>query len=413
VFLKCYKIFQVIFLLLISVSTTLATENKLKIGLFNLLKPKTIDIKVIGEEVIRMNTINSSTPTYFSYPSLISSGQSLTLVISGNNLACYLRNSKGKLKSQWIAKQLSLSGNSSLELNVANRLTRQIPAQVTFQSLNSLIQSTLSIDQEEAVKIITASELSLDSSLDSKQALEIFKVLSICVRSYVYSEKSRHNKDGYDFCDNTHCLLYFGEDGLAKNQHQDIIKQAVLETTGLELTYQGHPVPGYFTACCGGLTALPTEVWTGKQYSPYLFPSVKCSYCRNDKFYKWERSISTREIWKALEPLLSFNPSLDAQLIPIYNNRGFVTSLLVKEHNHQTKIPVSQFRHLIGQKLGWNIVLSNVYSIKLMGNKIIFQGKGFGHNLGLCLSGATEQARQGYNFSQILQFYFPKTTLSE
>lgn len=411
--LKFCKIFQVIFLLLVFDVSALATTkpDKLKIGLFNLLKPKTINIKVTGEEVVSINTISISKVS--PHPNLISSGQNLTLVVSVNNLSCYLTNSKGELKYHWLAKELSLSGNTSLELTVANRLTRQTPAQISFQVLNNLIQSTLSTDPEEAVKIITASELSLDSSLSPKQTLEIFKALSICIRSYIYSEKNRHSKDGYNFCDNTHCLLYFGEDGLVKNKHQDIIEQAVVETKGMEIIYQGNVVPGYFTACCGGLTALPTEVWTGKQHSSYLFPSIQCNYCKNDKFYQWERSVAVVKLWQALEPLLKFRPSLETKLIPIYNNKGFVTSLLVKERNHQVKVSTAQFRHLVGQKLGWNTVLSNFYSIKLNGNKIMFQGKGFGHNLGLCLAGATEQARQDYNFSQILQFYFPETTLSD
>lgn len=410
------QVFCILLMFLTGFSSVIAAEKpipNLKIGLFNLLKPQKIDIKVVGDEVVLLKTIlNNNQPTGFLQAQLLSPKETLTLVATTSGITCYLKNSEQQIKQRWLAKTLSISGSKSLELFVANRLTRQIPANVSFHIVNKLLQTVLSTDIENTVAIVTASELSAIENISSKQALEAFKALSIVIRSYLYHEKGRHSKEGYDLCDNTHCLLYLGEDTLANNKKQAIIEQAIKETSKLVINYQDKVVAGYFTACCGGLTALPTEVWTQK-HSNYNFQSIDCSYCQKDRFYKWERVAKTKALWKALKPILNFQPSETTQLIPKHNLKGVVVSLLIKERNHQVKVSAARFRHLVGQELGWNLVLSNFYQIIPKGQQVIFQGRGFGHNLGLCLAGANEQARQGFNFSQILGFYFPNTTLSE
>ncbi|KAF0239167.1 MAG: stage II sporulation protein D [bacterium] len=418
---KIFIIGQVFFVLLLLFTpffSVIAVEEqnltpKLKIGLFNLLKPQTIDIQVIGNEVVSLKIVSGNSGQRDFLASLLSPKEVLTLVATTRGITCYLKNSEKQVKQRWLAKSLSISGNNSLQLFVANRLTRQIPAQVSFQLSKNLIQTILSTDKEKAVGIVTASELSAIDNIGPKQALESFKTLSIVIRSYIHHEKARHSKEGYDLCDNTHCLLYLGEEALASNKQQAIIERALVETSKIVIRYENEIVPGYFTACCGGLTALPKEVWTAEHPSSYVFQSIRCNYCQKDRFYQWERTTKTKYLWRALEPILAFQPKETTQLIAKYNQKGVVIGLLVKDRSHLVKISPARFRHLIGQELGWNLVLSNFYQITPKGQQIIFQGKGFGHNLGLCLAGANEQARQGVSFSEILQFYFPNTTLSQ
>ncbi|MBI4851073.1 MAG: SpoIID/LytB domain-containing protein [Acidobacteria bacterium] len=413
------QVFSVLLLLLIGVSPVMATENsapELKIGLFNLLKPKKIDIKLVDNEVVLIKTFFEGSENNLiksSQPILFTPKETLSLVATNKGIICYLKNPNKEIKRQWIAKTLSLSGNGSLEFYVANRLTRQIPAKVNFQLSKDLLQTILFTDEETSVEIITASELSAIDNINSKQALESFKALSITIRSYLRNERGRHSKEGYDICDNTHCLLYFGQDALTNSKQRDIIEQSIKETTRQVISYENKVVPGYFTACCGGLTASPKEVWSGKYLNSYVFKSINCNYCQKDRFYQWERSTKTKAIWKALKQVLTFEPTENTKLIAKYNSNGVVISLLIKERNHQIKVSSAKFRHLVGQELGWNLVLSNFYKIIPKGQEIIFQGKGFGHNLGLCLAGANEQARQGFSYSEILNFYFPNTTLSE
>ena len=407
-----YQLLLVISLLLtftLSVTTAIAKPTTLKIGLFNLLKPKTIDIELITDEIVAIKSQENSK----EIPSkILSLNQSLTLVAKASKITCYLKNSQKTVIKKWEVEQLSLSGNNSLSLFIADRLKRQIPAQVSFYAKNGLLYTTLLTNLEDTTKIAIASEVSEINDISDTQALAIFKTFAVVVRSYIEAEKGRHHQEGYDICDNTHCLLYLGEDSLANSKQASVVTQAVIETKSQVLKFKDKIVPTYFTACCGGLTALPTDVWTGKQRSPYPFSSIKCNYCKHDRFYVWERTIAAKQLWKALQTMLNFRPSAETKLIPIYNDKGVVTALNIKENNYKTKISAAKFRHLVGKTLGWNIVLSNFYQVKFQHQQITFVGKGFGHNLGLCLAGASEQARQDRSFLEILEFYFPNTNLS-
>ena len=60
-----------------------------------------------------------------------------------------------------------------------------------------------------------------------------------------------------------------------------------------------------------------------------------------------------------------------------------------------------------------NIIRSQNFSIKREQNKIIVNGKGFGHQIGLCQRGARELVRQKWPFRKILNFYFPGTKLAK
>ncbi len=54
-------------------------------------------------------------------------------------------------------------------------------------------------------------------------------------------------------------------------------------------------------------------------------------------------------------------------------------------------------------------IKSFCFNIKKKSGKIIFNGRGFGHHLGLCQWGAREMVRDGWDYKQILAFYYPST----
>jgi stage II sporulation protein D len=41
-------------------------------------------------------------------------------------------------------------------------------------------------------------------------------------------------------------------------------------------------------------------------------------------------------------------------------------------------------------------------------NEFLVNGQGYGHGVGLCQLGALELAKRGYDYRQILSFYFPR-----
>jgi stage II sporulation protein D (peptidoglycan lytic transglycosylase) len=56
--------------------------------------------------------------------------------------------------------------------------------------------------------------------------------------------------------------------------------------------------------------------------------------------------------------------------------------------------------------------LSQSFTVARRGEELIFRGKGFGSQVGLCLAGAVAQARAGRHYDEILRFYFPQAEIS-
>ena len=73
------------------------------------------------------------------------------------------------------------------------------------------------------------------------------------------------------------------------------------------------------------------------------------------------------------------------------------------------QIPTRQFRRLIG----WKKLPSTWFIVKRKGDYLLFKGKGYGHGVGLCQWGAQEMAKQGKNYIEILQYYYPGTFLKK
>jgi stage II sporulation protein D len=69
------------------------------------------------------------------------------------------------------------------------------------------------------------------------------------------------------------------------------------------------------------------------------------------------------------------------------------------------------FKIIVGRGLGWNYLKSSRFTIKKSGTDFIFEGKGFGHGLGLCQEGAHTRAARGASHRQILARYYPGSLL--
>jgi stage II sporulation protein D len=61
--------------------------------------------------------------------------------------------------------------------------------------------------------------------------------------------------------------------------------------------------------------------------------------------------------------------------------------------------------------LGWSRIPSTNFTVKKDEDSIIFEGKGYGHGVGLCQWSALQMAREGKNYKEILSFFYPGTTI--
>jgi stage II sporulation protein D len=78
-----------------------------------------------------------------------------------------------------------------------------------------------------------------------------------------------------------------------------------------------------------------------------------------------------------------------------------------------TEISAEDFRLAVGRTMGWGHVLSTWFELVQQGDRFAFHGRGSGHGVGLCQVGSAAMAAQGHDAAQILEEYFPGTTVAD
>ena len=94
-----------------------------------------------------------------------------------------------------------------------------------------------------------------------------------------------------------------------------------------------------------------------------------------------------------------------------YNDQGRVLELaLIDSQGHPHRVRGMHIRGLLGLK-------DNVFSWLSIGRgaarRWIFYGRGWGHGLGMCQTGAYGMALEGATFQQILEHYYPGMSLQQ
>ena len=230
---------------------------------------------------------------------------------------------------------------------------------------------------------------------------EVYKVFSVACRSYVLYQiqQARKLKRHYHICATNSHQTYSGT-------HTTIsMREAVNETTGIFLAYKNEPILAMFDACCGGI--IPAHVKNGISFTeaPYLARTYACNYCKSFKIYSWSKEYSLNTFKTTLQKLLP-------ELKTIYDietktdRAGTVQKIVISENNGQ--------RHIVEGKKIYSLfpsVKSFAFTCTKKHNKIVLDGYGYGHHLGLCQWGAYYLVDQeNWSYKKVLRFYYPDTT---
>lgn len=93
--------------------------------------------------------------------------------------------------------------------------------------------------------------------------IEALKAQAICARTYAMSNLSKHSSNGFDLCSSTCCQVYRGE-----SSANNTTEQAVDETSGQYITYNGSPINAVYCSSNGGASENCENVWS--RALPYL-----------------------------------------------------------------------------------------------------------------------------------------------
>jgi stage II sporulation protein D len=225
--------------------------------------------------------------------------------------------------------------------------------------------------------------------------LEYYKVQAVLSRTYAFKYLGRHKKEGFDLCDRVHCQAYH-----SMMRFTPLIDSAVRQTNTVVLADQrGALIDAYFHANCGGQTCEPQYIWNEK--IDYL-TSFKDTFCIYTKQATWEVRVK-QEKWKRFL-VEKYNFPADDSLYRDLTYTFDQTDRKAFYIHPVFGIPLRDLREEFNLK-------STYFSCYPEGDEVVIKGRGFGHGVGMCQEGAMKMARSGFDYTQILKFYFPGSNL--
>lgn len=222
------------------------------------------------------------------------------------------------------------------------------------------------------------------------------QALAIAIRTFAAANLGRHERDGYDLCDTTHCQVM--------RAASPATRRAALATAGQLLLHEGHAAEVFYSASCGGHSEAAGEVWAGASAYPYL-RAVKDDVHEED--VPWMLELTAGDVLKALRRAGFEGSRLRDIDVDERNESGRVTRLGISGLR-PSAIRGVDFR----AALGANALKSTVFDVKKTARGYRFTGRGFGHGVGMCVIGAGRRAARGESAAAILQQYYPGLTLA-
>lgn len=229
----------------------------------------------------------------------------------------------------------------------------------------------------------------IESEGGTKAHPEYYKAQAVLCRTYALANITRHKEEGFDLCDGVHCQAY-----LSRSDKNGEILNAVRQTHGEVAVWNDTIlITAAFHSNCGGETQSSTAEWVLDM--PYLQP-VRDPYCRESRNARWQKTFTLSE-WKqyltgaGIALTDSFPPSR-FKFVQLQRKRFYPLG--------NDSLPLRKVRNDLGLR-------SSFFSVSFVPpDKIVLDGRGYGHGIGLCQEGAMQMALKGFDYREILFFYF-------
>ena len=290
--------------------------------------------------------------------------------------------------------------------------------------------------------------------------LEALKAQAVCARTYAVTNTSGHRD--FDVCASTHCQMYQGLN--LSNERTD---QAVDETAGEFVRYDGEPAITFYSASDGGATEDVRNIWNANADLPHLKGVVdpyEADVADGISQYHWSYTFTSSELTSKMNSSLSgkgysFTGITDVY-VSEYSETGNPASVTFVDRSGKTwSFGPETIRIALGLRsnrfdvtggsggAGYAVndgseTLSSIngayavngdgsitaisgtpYVITSSGTEQLssptasasssagsdsftFAGSGYGHNVGMSQQGARAMALRGMDYIDILTFYF-------
>jgi len=230
----------------------------------------------------------------------------------------------------------------------------------------------------------------LESEVGEGKSKDFYKVHAIISRTYALENQYKFIHEGFYLTDLVNCQVYKG------NMYKDTnIINAVQETENLILVDQNmeYIIASYFSNS-GGQTNNVEDVWS--KPLPYL-RSIHDPYSMGGTNFEWEKTISKSKWLQYLKKKYQYPVNDVEAKNAALNFKQKIRHKFLVDWVYQ--IPLTEIRK------DWKLK-STYFSIFDNGETLSFKGKGFGHGVGLSQEGAMRMIEIGYDFLEVLRFYY-------
>ena len=230
----------------------------------------------------------------------------------------------------------------------------------------------------------------LESEVGEGKSKDFYKVHAIISRTYALKNQYKFIHEGFYLTDLVNCQVYKG------NMYKDSnIINAVQETENLILVDENMDyIQASYFSNSGGQTNNVEDVWS--KALPYL-RSIHDPYSMGGTSYDWEKTISKSKWLQYLNKKYQYPISDVEARNAALNFKQKIRHKFLVDWVYQ--IPLTEIRK------DWKLK-STYFSIFDNGESLSFKGKGFGHGVGLSQEGAMRMIEIGYDFLEVLRFYY-------
>lgn len=232
--------------------------------------------------------------------------------------------------------------------------------------------------------------------------MEALKAQAVAARTYTLycGQTSDRHGEGAVCTDYRCCQAYQEPDSYLRSggtqAELDKVRQAVEETAGQVLRYNGELIVATYFASSGGVTEDAQEVW-GQAY-PYL-SSVDSPGEETEGEYDESKTFTAEEFQQILGVQLSGTP--ENWFGRVYESLGEGVGVI---RIGGRLYGGTEIRSLFGLR-------STVFTVTTTENSVTFHTRGYGHRVGMSQYGANAMAQSGSTYEEILAHYYTGTTL--
>ncbi len=295
----------------------------------------------------------------------------------------------------------------------------------------------------------------LPREIPANSPVDALRAQAVVARSFTYTSLNKHIEQGFNLCGSTHCQVYGGYEWEHPNTNQ-----AIIDTYGDYISYNGQIANTPYHSNSGGYTESSEKVWGGKL--PYLV-GVEDVYSLNSPNSAWTVELTPVELADKLSEngvdlgdvrdlqVLETSESNRVEKVRIIGSKGEETisgeklrsmiginslkstlfsvnkegasgtkkvyiidgigqvpkevnlsGMHIIDGNNRTTVNRNTSNRARGENRSTN--LEGTVSVKP--TRFTFEGKGYGHGVGMSQYGAIEMAKLGYNYIEIIEHYY-------